>query len=94
MGNKVGVIESIDDANKIVNFAGFGEYVGECDIPDDILEAEYGFVDIAVSAPKIRLESGEEIWASGSVWYSDEESMKVTLEEYEAEGFTIKKPDD
>ena len=90
MGNKVGVIESVDDVNKIINFAGYGEYVGEFKIPDAILEEEYGFVDMEVSASKIRLESGREIWASGAVFYSDEESMKVTLEEYEADGFTIK----
>jgi len=94
MGNKVGVIESIDDKNKVVNFAGYGEYVGEFNLPEEILEAEYGLIDMEVSASKIRLESGKDIWASGAVWYSDEESMKITLEEYEAEGFTIKTPDD
>lgn len=90
MANKVGVIESVDEAKKIINFAGYGEYIGEFDIPNDVLEEEYGFSDIPVSASKIRLENGREIWASGAVWYSDEESMRVTLEEYEAEGYTIK----
>ena len=94
MANKVGVIESVDTTNKIVNFAGYGEYLGEHNLPSEILEEDFGLTDMEVTASKILLDSGREVWASGSVWYTDEENMKVTLEEYEAEGYTINNSED
>jgi len=90
---RIGVIESVNEKEKLINFYGYGEYLGEFTLPDEIAEADFGLVGMGISTSKVKLENGKEIWVSGSVWYASEESMKDELLKYEKKGYTIKHVD-
>jgi len=68
---RVGIIESVVDEDKKVNFIGYGEY----------FEEEIDFEGIPVTTPRARMENGTIIELENH-YFSDAESMQIKLDEY------------
>ena len=82
MKKRMGLIESVDSKNKIVNLLGYGEFLG--DFPKKF---DDGF---DVNTPKIKLDSGEEVWGSDVSYFSEASEIKQLITDYKNRGYTIK----
>jgi len=84
MNKKIlGLVESIDDKNKIVNFLGYGEYLGQFPKPIE------DFDDMTAETPKVKLDNGKEVWCDEVSFYSEKSSMEFTIADYKNRGYTI-----
>ena len=84
---RVGVISKVDVDGKVVEFLGYGNYLGEYPMEgaDDL-----GFADLQVNVPHIRLDCGETVCGIDASYWSSEDSMKESLIDYENRGFIVK----
>ena len=74
-GQRVGAIFSAKDS--VVQFLGYGEYVG-----DKIPPANIGGFNLGLPNPKIRLDNGEIVWGC-ECWWGPEEKIRKSLELYD-----------
>lgn len=79
---RLGIIESVSISDKIVNFIGYGEYLGETNLEDDLGLG----VDITIS--EVKLDSGRKIQLVSGYW-ADEEIIAKELENYKKDGYKI-----
>ena len=82
--SRVGAFISARDDDKVIEFLGYGEYVG-CEVPPE----EVGGYNMGLPNPKIKLDNGETVWGC-QCWWGPEVSIQRKLKEYEAAGYTIR----
>ena len=83
---RIGIIESVDIKNKIVKFAGYGDYIG--DYPKESNE----FPGMIINTTKIKMDTGDTIWITDLKelnFYSSEEKIKELLNKYRSKGYKI-----
>lgn len=78
--NRMGLIKQIDIEKKKIHLLGFGSFLGQFDRE---------IADVIVSVDKVRLDNGTEVWSNDSVYYSSEENMNITIEEFKTQGYQI-----
>ena len=87
MAERVGVIESVDTDKKIVNFMGYGDYVGEEAMNEG--SADLGFDGMSIDVPVIKLDSGEKVYGSDVAFWSSQESVEESIVDYLNRGYKI-----
>jgi len=80
---ELGIIESVDNDNKVFNLLGYGTYLGEYDKSVD------GLDDITVKTPKVRLENGKEVWVDEYNFFASRQRIEEMVAEYKNKGYTI-----
>lgn len=101
-GDRVGAIKGGDEKNKIVNFFGYGVYLGPQEMPEDKIkdrciqfgaskeEAEEKAVSLkGYVGQKIQLDNGRIVWGN-ECWWGLEKDIKARLEQWEADGYKIR----
>ena len=90
---RVGALLGIDGKLKIIQFLGYGEYVGDR-VPD--VSAAGMLAELARfmlrENPKIKLDSGQIVWGC-ECWWSPEDEMKEKILEYEKQGYIVETVD-
>jgi hypothetical protein len=86
---RVGCLLSADEDTKIVQFLGYGKFVG-MEIPD---ENAAGLAELCrklkQTNPKIVLDSGKVVWGC-ECWWKKESEIKKEMDVYDSHGFKIK----
>jgi hypothetical protein len=77
IGDRVGAILGAND--KVVEFLGYGKYLGE-EIPPGS--------HLPFSNPKIQLDTDEIIWGY-QCWWGSEKEIREMVEKYVTSGFSI-----
>ena len=80
--SRLGIIQSVSPSDRVVNFIGYGEYIGETHLEDDLGLG----VDITIS--EVLLDSGKKVQLSFGYW-ADEEIISKEIENYKNEGYKI-----
>jgi len=75
IGDRVGAIMSAKDG--VVRFLGFGVYKG-----DEVPPEEVGGLNFGVPNPKLRLDSGVDVWGC-ECWWGSEEKVKEQIKAYD-----------
>ena len=81
--SRVGIISEVHETNKIVNLVGYGEYLG-----DVILEDDLG-LGIDITVPEVMLDTGHKVTTQDCYW-AEETVIKDEIANYEAKGYEIK----
>ena len=87
-GDRAGAIISADKETKIVQFAGYGVYVGDIVPPPGIGLFGLDFHDMGKTNPKIELDNGSVIWGC-QCWWGHEEAVKKQIESYKQNGYDV-----
>jgi hypothetical protein len=88
-GERVGAICGRDEENKTVWFFGYGVYMNES-IPTDHVFGPFGPASqLGMSSPRIRLDSGDDVWGC-ECWFSSQETVAKMLEAAKDQGYEVK----
>ena len=75
INDRVGAI--LGAKNGVVEFLGYGVFVGNFELPEHVGGLNFGQVN-----PKIELDNGKEVWGC-ECWWGSEEQIKEELEKYD-----------
>jgi len=80
MSERMGLLKSIDNTNKLVTLIGYGEYMGE--FPKDL-------DGIEIDTPKVKLDSGKEMWVTEASHFASAKSIENMVSDYKNKGYNI-----
>jgi hypothetical protein len=84
---RVGVIESVDNDTKIVQFLGYGTYLG--DFPQTEGLDDFGLDDMEINVPTIKMDNGCTIYGTNVSFWASDESIQESFREFKGKGYTI-----
>lgn len=83
---RVGAIAGGDEDNKVLDFFGYGTYMGYKNPTPEVIFM--GQPHPGTPNPQIKLDSGDIVWGC-ECWWGKEEDVKERIEKYKEKGFTI-----
>jgi hypothetical protein len=101
VGDRVGAILGANKEEKVVDFLGFGVYLGALPVDNEAVglmaevrrEFQREHPELAsrpgTGNPKIQLDSGETVYGC-ECWWGGETNVKKRLDEYRKDGWTVR----